>query len=486
MKDVEKTVPEGSIILANDYVEEVIKPWYIANFMDNPEAPQGSGQGDKPDPSGQQSGEGGNSGEGQGEGEEGEVSDEDIREMVNQKYDQKHKGKKNWEGKKPTEKQLEYLQKLLEEKGEALLDKETPQTRGGVSDKISELVDEEPITSEEDETPQSQDPLDKVTDKVRENREQTNCGEDQKGHEQQGSGASTLEEAQEKGEEMVEALEERLSEAGSGGDNTDDMNARIIKWKKTEVDGMFGKTRVHKHMPITAQPNVDEETVRKLKSVFKKLKSKPKTELSESGGEVDVEEFINDEIEGGHEFFVEDVEQQGFAVVIGIDESGSMGGTPIQIARNLCGTLYKAFENMPNVEIHVIGWQSNQSNCDVHIIKSFKEVGSLHTGGGTPFRQATIYLGEYVRKLPQKKKLLFQITDGGISYDDKTKHYLEEMRKDTGTIITGMHVSYYGGGDPAMVEMFGKDNFMKFTDMEDVKNLLVKDITKRFVRYMSC
>ena len=68
----------------------------------------------------------------------------------------------------------------------------------------------------------------------------------------------------------------------------------------------------------------------------------------------------------------------------------------------------------------------------------------------------------------------------------KTKNYLNEMRKQSGTIVTGMLIGYYGGGDPAMEDLFGKDNFLKFNNMEEVKTDLINDIAKRFMRYMKC
>ena len=466
IKDVERTSPAGSVILTEKFVEDVLAPWYLKNFQE-PE-------------------DGGTGGEGKGEGEPDPNAEGKTDQVGEGKgtpdYDKPHKQAKDWKGKKPTDRQTGYLDRLG-------YDGKVPETRGGTSDLISKLKD--PADSTPDE-PNQFDPVNDEKDNeladlnqdITDHRKNTNSGEQMTGKAGGEDTSETLEEAQEKGEHEIEMIENSIADIGAG--NNDDDTARKITWKKVEIEQEIGEINILKNLPVIAQPQVDQQTVNRLKQVFKKIKSKPKTEVSDSGSEIDVDLFIKDECEGATDFMVEDVEQQGFAVVIGIDESGSMGGTPIQIARNLCGTLYKAFENMPNVEIHVVGWQSSGRKCDIHLIRKFSEVGTLHSGGGTPFRKATLYLTEYVRKLPQKKKLFFQITDGGISYDERTKNYLNEMKQKTGTVVTGMLIGYYGGGDPAMEDLFGKKNFLKFNSMDDVKKVLIDDITKTFVRYMKC
>jgi len=482
MKNVERTSGAGSLILTKDFVEDVLKPWYQKTFGNEPEGGQGG------------DGEGDGDSEGDSEGSNENDSDsDDSNESDSSGYDKPHKDAKNWKGKKPTEKQTDYLEKLG-------YDGKIPDTRGGTSDLISELANDEGITNpdpvkdhnvEEDDADKF-DPVGNEDDKKLQDlefntkwqRQQTNIGEKMTGQIENFT-AETLEEAQQDGDDLIENIEDALSEIGRG-DSEENKSPRKITWRKKELEGELGGVEEIKNLPVIAQPQVDQQTVNKLKQIFKRIKSKPREEVSDSGTEIDVDLFIKDELEGATDFLIEDVEQQGFAVVIGIDESGSMGGNPIQIARNLCGTLYKAFENMPNVEIHVIGWQSNVSHCDIHKITSYREVGTLHAGGGTPFTKATLYLGEFVKKLPQKKKLFFQITDGGVAYDKKTKVYLENMRKENNTVVTGMLISYYDGGDQAMEDLFGKDNFLRFNNMEAVKSVMINDIAKRFLRHMKC
>jgi hypothetical protein len=478
MKDVERTTGEGSIILTNEYVEEVVKPWYLENFGKEPEGQDGNGKGGKngnPAPQGA----GGNSGEGETDPDADGETDQEGEGNGNPKYDDKHEDAKDWKGKEPTDKQKEYIKKYGPQ------DEPVPKTRGGAYDLVSDLMNNQPTKTDKKEPEEVPDPttdeLKKVIRETKSRRKGINVGENMQGKETNFDVKKGIEEAKKDGEKMIDTIEEALADVARGQPNE---NKRQIMFKKGELEALVGGVNVVKNLPVIEQPQVDKHTVNKLKSIFKRLKSKPKTETSDSGQDIDVELFIKDEIEGGTDFLMDDVEQQGFAVVIGIDESGSMGGQPIQIARNLAGTLYKAFENMPNVEIHVVGWQSAGSHCDVHIIKRYQDVGTLYAGGGTPFRQATLYLGEYMRRLPQKKKLMFQITDGGVSYDKQTMDYLSQLRKQGGNVVTGMCISYYQGGDPSMRDLFGKDNYLSFDSMASVNKVLIEDITKTFVRYM--
>jgi hypothetical protein len=371
MEDVERTTGEGSIILTNEYVEEVVKPWYLENFGKEPEGQGGNGKGGKngnpapinvgcggmPKPQGKD-------GESDPDGEpdpncENETEQEGDGEGIgNPKYDDRHENAKDWKGKEPTDKQKAYIKKHGPQ-GEPV-----PKTRGGAYDLVSDLMNGDPVKQNEpipDPDPTT-DELKKVTREVKVRRKDINVGENMEGKDHYVDVKKSIEEVKKDGEKMIDTIEEALADVARGQPNE---NKRQIMFKKGELEGIVGGVNVMKNLPNIEQPQIDMHTVNKLKSIFKRLKSKPKTETSDSGQDIDVELFIKDEIEGGTDFLIDDVEQQGFAVVIGIDESGSMGGQPIQIARNLAGTLYKAFENMPNVEIHVVGWQSAGSHCDV-------------------------------------------------------------------------------------------------------------------------
>ena len=130
MKDVERTSGAGSIILTNEYVEEVVKPWYLENFGKEPEGEGGDGKGKNGNPA-PQGGEGGNSGEGETDPNAEGETDQEGEGNGNPRYDDRHENAKDWKGKEPTDKQKEYI------KRHGPKDEPVPKTRGGAYDLVA-------------------------------------------------------------------------------------------------------------------------------------------------------------------------------------------------------------------------------------------------------------------------------------------------------------------------------------------------------------
>lgn len=548
VKAVERTSPQGSLILTKDYLDRIVKPWYKENYgNEEPESPEGGGQGQgqqqgqdgeegqdgESGDSGEsgesgQSGESGESGEdsesdgegqedgeGQGTGQSGESGDgnaepQNVDPQTGEIHSgdlNKHAGEKNWKGDKPSDAQ----KKALDYYG---YDGETPETKGDASDLISDIKDSanegeraKELTEEfpkqmpqsgqgESEGEEESEPK----DWNEKDQELKNKGEHSKylenkidptrnmqGRCEEGNTDQTdLEQARADAEQEIDEIESAIAEvtkeeAEQKSDETFEMDSKD-GFSESELADLTGNIK-----PISmnrwGNVNPDRQVVNKLKALFKRVKGKSKMRLTEDGNEIDVDMFIKNKTEGGQEYLLEANPQQGFLVVIGVDESGSMGGNRMQIARQLCGTLYKAFEEMHQVEIHVIGWASS-GGTKVHIIKSFEDVATLRAYGGTPFREATMYIADYVKKQPQKKKLFFQITDGDVDYDEKMMRYMQNLRR-SGVITTGIQVSDYGyDAGQSFTKLFGKGNFMQFQDMADVKRVLIKQVAKQMMRFM--
>jgi hypothetical protein len=542
VKAVERTGPSGSLILTKDYIDRIVKPWYKENFDNEPEEPQGQGQGQgqqqgqegqdgESGESGEQgqSGESGESGEdsesedegqedgeGQGQGQSGQSGDgnaepQNIDPETGEIHSgdlNKHAGEKNWKGDKPSEAQ----KKALDYYG---YNGETPETKGDASDLISDIKSsgnegeraeelskefpkQMPNSGQGEEDGQSEDcsepanwnendmELKNQGDITESMRNQVDPARNMQGRcEESNTDQTDLESSRTEGMEELEKIEDAINEITTedAKDESPDTFELDNKhgFSEEELGDLTGNIKpISMNRWGTVDP--DRQVVNKLKALFKRVKGKSKMRLTEDGNEVDIDMFIKNRTEGGQEFLLESTPQHGFLVVIGVDESGSMGGQRMNIARQLCGTLYKAFEEMHNVEIHVIGWASS-GGTKVHIIKSFEDVATLRAYGGTPFREATMYIADYVKKQPQKKKLFFQITDGDVDYDEKMMRFMQNMRRD-GIITTGIQVNDYGDAQGSMTKLFGKGNFLQFSDMADVKKILIKQIAKQMMRFM--
>ncbi|MDC3257175.1 VWA domain-containing protein [bacterium] len=466
MKSVERTMPKASVLLTKDYIDRVLKPWYQKITSEdepenepNPEEegedegegqPQGEGN---PAPNGEQQGEGQGEGEGEGEG----------------------KPEPKWKSDKPSEAQKRYIKKLGGEP-------KFPETKGQASDYIKELIDgndpakEERAKQLDKSNPNAEDKLHEAMFSDISDINQNNTG----------SGCDpnvdfdndTIEQQQQEGEKEIEKIEEKIS----------DMLQNTKQVKKYDIQNNIkhGTSRCidDEPLPKSSVVEYDRTTVNKLKQLFKRLKSKQTHELSDSGTDIDVELFIKNQVEGGHDFLLNEVEQRGFAVVIGVDESGSMGNGNMHSAKKLCATLYKAFEDMPNVDIYVFGWttgyseETDRSGVIIKKITKFEEVGSLQASGGTPFLEATYYLADFVDKLPHRKKLMFQITDGDIYHDNALQHYFNKLRKSK-IGVTGIQISSFKS--QSMIDLFGKQNYIQTPSMDRINGTMTKNIVKQFM-----
>ena len=511
VKDVERTGRRGSLILTEEYLNEVVKPWYIAEFgqEDEPEGEggkgegQGQGQGNgNPSPDGtedsESEGEGQQDGEGQGTGQSGQAGDgnaEPKDEEIHTGNLNTHKDEKNWKGQKPSQRQLDYLKKNGY-KGE------TPETKGDASELIQSIIDGTPVDElnksfpksgehnvqepQEEERTESDEALKDLANDAKAQERQLDPAKDLEGKCNsedftKENTEQTLEESKKEGEDMVNRIEESIADISNKKEESKPFEYNSQNgYSSTELEEIKGEMRVVANRKSWYPVKYDRQMSNKIATLFKNLRSKSKYMIDSDGSEVDVDEFIRNKTEGGVDYLKTDTPQTGFVAVIGVDESGSMScGSRMDIAKLLCATLYKAFEKLPNVEIHVVGWTSGK----VHIIRKFEDVGSLCPSSGTPFREATMWIADYVNKLPQKKKLFFQITDGDVDYDDKMKRYIQNMKR-RGIICTGVQVADDGYGNQTMGDLFGKNNYISFTNMHDVKRVLIKQIAKQFARFL--
>jgi hypothetical protein len=222
----------------------------------------------------------------------------------------------------------------------------------------------------------------------------------------------------------------------------------------------------------------DKFLAKKLQMLFTRFKTKPSQMVSDSGNDIDIDLFIKNKLEGNVDFILDDTTKTGFAVVIGVDCSGSMGNGNMQQAKNLCATLYKSFDGIPNVDITVIGWTSISAGMAIITVKSFDEVGRLRASSGTPFEEATLYCIEYMKKLQHRHKLFFQITDGDIS--DISRYCIQKINGSPNINSTVIQIGY--SKRSALTKAFGKQNHIMVNRLNDNFNSkLIKQIVQRFM-----
>lgn len=297
--------------------------------------------------------------------------------------------------------------------------------------------------------------------------------------------SDSIENEKQKAQEEIERLEGEISNAMEKVSPSTPKSDEIPKFKATSMYDSTGVGGLGMEKPSPREVKYNHTVSQILKKTFAKIKAKPEQELSEDGVDVDIDAFIRNQFESSTEFLLNDCEKTGFAVCIGVDCSGSMGGHNIDSARTLCATLYKSFENIPNVSIDVVGWTSNSTNCDIVHIKEFKDMYLLEANGGTPFQEATLFCYDLLKKKPHKQKLFFQITDGNIS---NMSGQVETFVKKIGAVIptTVIHITNSSADSKYLRAKFGKENVITIQEMNERTNhQLTKSIAQRFMRVRS-
>jgi uncharacterized protein YegL len=227
---------------------------------------------------------------------------------------------------------------------------------------------------------------------------------------------------------------------------------------------------------------------RQLSRMFRKIKGMDDYEVDMYGSEIDVDAYINRQIQGFGEFLKTEKNTTGFDIVIGVDESGSMDGHKIQIVRDMVATLYKALEMTPQVNLKVVGWQSNYRSCEIHEVTKIEQVRNIVAGGGTPLAKGTWHCKKVLEEMSGRKKVFFQITDGAPNDDNdipRSKVAVQQMKKN-GIMCFGILIGGSGGyTEGNMKTIFGKEFYLNCETIEDVSNFLTKTLSRKIATHLT-
>ena len=446
IKAMERTGNKATVIATKQYMEQVVKPWY--EFIKEEQKQQQTDEGND---------------ENEGNDKNGQ-SDNDSNDSDDDKPESQ---KPKWCKDPITDSQKRYIQKLGGNADES-------KTKGEASKQISDLLSKIG-TKKPEQTPNTKP--DKITKAVISNDDDhiKNIG--------QGCNPvidwdnDTVKGQKNQGEQDIDEVENKISEFLRNQVKYD-QDQQITQ---EDIEHSIGR---HGIIPLSECKNhevkVNMFVVNQLKPLFRRLKSKQISEIDSVGTDVDVDLYIKNHIEGGTDFLMTPDEQKGFAVVIGVDESGSMGGSNIESARTLCATLYKSFEDMANVDIYVFGWTTGLGGLQIKKITKFSDVGKLDATGGTPFLESTYYCANFTEKLKHKKRLFFQITDGDILNDHALEKYFSKLRRSR-IDITGIQISTTRE-NPQMKALFGKHNYIHTKSMESAGGVITRDIVQKFAK----
>jgi hypothetical protein len=168
-----------------------------------------------------------------------------------------------------------------------------------------------------------------------------------------------------------------------------------------------------------------QEIVNDMSKIFKKMNEIPKTTIEYEGDEIDMESYIKNKVEGYDtgKCFIDTRYVEGVSVLVAVDGSNSMedgAHSSMTRARDMVATMYKAIENVNNINLRTIVWASDlNGKMNVTNIESMEDTRNIRTTREyptTPTHMAIEYSTKMMKRMKGRKKLLILITDGQPEY----------------------------------------------------------------------
>lgn len=234
-------------------------------------------------------------------------------------------------------------------------------------------------------------------------------------------------------------------------------------------------------------PKPDRETSKGINKILKFLQIRNRPRIRDCGEEISIPAVIQRKARGYGDVFIQQRNKNRLAICVSIDASGSMNGFPIETARDMMATMYKAIEGIKDVEIRGVIWAGSADTVGITQVHNLKECRFIHTEsgeyGGTPTAYAVEYSERIVEEMKAKKKLLVVITDGypnsiqgNITAEQLVRINVNRARK-KGIATIGMWVGGHSGDDN-MDRMFGEDGYVPVSNMKDASSKVIKEFKK--------
>ncbi len=201
--------------------------------------------------------------------------------------------------------------------------------------------------------------------------------------------------------------------------------------------------KVIKIQRVEEKYTIDDKTASKLNRLFKIFKMRDKSFTDYVGQEIDVEKYIENVIQGTdiNKSFENTKKSSGVSIIISIDVSSSMTGTPIKTARKLVATLFQSLKGITDVEIRGNVWAGNSKGyiavTEINNMNDVKKISTKSIGSNyysTPTHMAFEYSSKMLKEMKHERKLLIIITDGCPNHFTNEYHipwgaYLKTCKK---------------------------------------------------------
>jgi len=211
-----------------------------------------------------------------------------------------------------------------------------------------------------------------------------------------------FEDARKSGERDVEYIKEMLSNTGKC------CPSGIVEGDGEEYSGVG--------IPI-------QEIADGMNKIFKKMSEIPKSVIGYEGDEIDIESYISNKVEGNDitKCLIDTKYVEGASILVSVDGSTSMDdGYSMTRARDMVATMYKAIENIDNIDLRTVVWSANLFGVmNITHIKSMEDTRNIRTTREyptTPTHMAIEYSTKMIKGMKGRRKLIIFITDGYPEY----------------------------------------------------------------------
>jgi len=221
------------------------------------------------------------------------------------------------------------------------------------------------------------------------------------------------------------------------------------------------------------------ELLRQLKTLFNQIRSQKKKAFSNKGKKPIINRFIQAKFGNSKDIFVTKKATNDLTFNFIVDQSGSMSGNTARVSK-LVKTFFKAVEDIPEIKINVIGYESMRINTVLNDPNQLYKIS--YSGGSTPTGQAMTYASDLIKNQTGKNVLIL-LSDGypdGIGTYISTEKYIKYLIDDLKSKrVESFGIMIGGGNFRSFSEIFGK-NFAEFSNIETANEELIK-IFKSFI-----
>jgi len=288
---------------------------------------------------------------------------------------------------------------------------------------------------------------------------------------------SKIEQFKQDGEQRNTRLRRKLVTKGLVKDETND----AFNFDPESFDII---TRQRASPEYTINPTI----VKQLKQVWQQAKGKTREIIDDEGTDIDVDSYIQELPQPVKEniIYTNERAEPGLHIVYSVDCSGSMGGFPLKLVRDVTATIKKSLENEPKIKMSMIGWGGGYKT-GISIHKTMDDINNFSVAdsyGGTPESNALWYSSTWLQRQRELTKAIFFVSDGAFSQDAAREQV--DIARSHGLHVFGICIGDYSDNNETdQRAIFGPGNYtIVRSGYEDGVNTLTRDISKFISRHI--